>query len=67
MITLQDEGESITKKLCLLVTWKGYKPVVTVSITIPHGYTLSPLKLTRGDLNGRNLFEFTFNCWKAER
>ena len=38
-----------------------------VKVTIPGEYTLSPLKLTRGDSNGRSLFRFTFNYWKVDR
>ena len=30
-------GESINKKLCWLVTWRGYEPAMTVSVTIPFG------------------------------
>ena len=42
-------------------------PTVTVSVTIPLGYIWSPLKLTRGDSNGRNHLRSTFSYWKAER
>ena len=37
-----------------------------VNVTMPLGYTLSPLKLTRGDSNGRSLFWSSFNCWKVD-
>ena len=40
---------------------------MTISATIPLGYTQSPLKLTRGDSKVRNLLGSTFSCWKAER
>ena len=50
-----------------MVTWRGYELAVTVSVTIPRGYTLSPLKLMRVDSNGRSFFGYTFNYWKEER
>ena len=37
-----------------------------VNDTIPLGYTLSPLKLTREVSNGRSLFWSSFNCWKVD-
>ena len=40
---------------------------MTVSVTIPFEYTLSPLKLTRGDSNKQSFFGFTFSYWKAKR
>ena len=42
-------------------------PTVTISVTIPLGYIRSPLKLTRGDSNGRNHLGSTFSYWKVER
>jgi len=37
---------------------------VTIKAIIPLGYTRSLLKLTRGDLKGRNLSRSTFSYWK---
>ena len=33
---------------------------------MPLGYTLSPLKLKRGESNGHSLPGSSFNCWKAD-
>ena len=40
---------------------------MTVSVIMPLGYTLSPLKLTKEESNGCILLGSSFNCWKADR
>jgi len=67
MITLYEEGQSTSRKSRWRVNCHGCDPTVTVSVTMPLGYTISPLKLTRGDSKGRNLPGSNFSYWKAER